>query len=236
MIMRLEVKLISFDAWNTLLKLDLIGELISEKLSELCGLDPKTIYELMVKVHEEVKARWILGEVRNSDFLREAQSTLAKELKTSSKLVRKAVAEAFRALSPEEAFYPGVLETLEDLSKDFHLAVISNVSYWPGKFTRAVFERAGVSKFFRVQLYADEVGASKPDRRIFSLLCRVCRVGTRNVIHVGDSVLEDVGGALSSGMKAVLIRKDLKSLKLVEEVGLAVIPDLSHLRQLIPLV
>jgi len=235
-VMRSAFKLISFDAWNTLLRLDLISKAISERLGERSGLSSETVCKLMIMVYEEVRMEWILREVKDSDLLQVAQSNLAKKLKISLKLVKEAVSESFEALDAEEVLYPEVVEVLKDLSKSFHLAVVSNVLYWPGSLTRGVLERAGVSKLFEAQLYADEVGVSKPDRRIFLMACEACGVKVEDAIHVGDSVLEDVGGALSSGMKAVLIRRDMKDPKLVKEAGLAIIPDLSHLRRIISLI
>jgi len=231
--MALEIKLISFDAWDTLLRLRLISNGISERIGELSNLSPATVYKRMIEVYEEVKDKWILGKVEDSKLIHEAHSSLAKKLRVPTEIIRRGVLEAFDRLNARETLYPEVVEVLEDLSRDFQLAVVSNVLFWPGSCTRKILDEAGISKFFKVQLYADEVGVSKPDKRIFVKACEICRVDVKNVVHVGDSILDDVGGALALGMKAVLIRRDLGGPKLVREVGLALIPNLSYLRRII---
>lgn len=228
-----EIKLISFDAWDTLLRLHLINNSISERIGELSNLSSATVYKRMIEVYEEVRGRWILGKVEDSKLIHEAHSSLAEKLRVPAKVILRGVLEAFDRINGKETLYPEVVEVLEDLSRDFQLAVVSNVLFWPGSCTRKMLDEAGVSKFFEVQLYADEVGVSKPDKRIFVKACEVCGVDVRSAVHVGDSVLDDVGGALASGMKAVLIRRDLEGLKLIGKVGLALIPSLSYLRQII---
>ena len=231
--MPLEIKLISFDAWDTLLRLRLISNGIAERVGELSKLSPATVCKRMIEVYEEVKKRWILGEIEDSKLIHEAHRSLAEKLGVPTEIIRRGVFEAFNRLNAEEALYPEVVEVLEDLSRDFQLVVVSNVLFWPGSCTRKIMDRAGISRFFEVQLYADEVGISKPDKRIFVKACEACGVDVGNVVHVGDSVLDDVGGALALGMKAVLIRRDLDEPRVVKEVGLALIPNLSHLRQII---
>ncbi|RLG02949.1 MAG: hypothetical protein DRN54_03710 [Thaumarchaeota archaeon] len=231
--MALEIKLISFDAWDTLLRLRLISNGISERIGELSNLSPAAVYKRMIEVYEEVKDKWVLGKVEDSKLIHEAQGSLAEKLGVPAEIIRRGVFEAFDRLNAEDALYPEVVEVLEDLSRDFQLAVVSNVLFWPGSCTRKILEEAGISRFFKVQLYADEVGVSKPDKRIFVKACELCGVDVRNVVHVGDSILDDVGGALASGMRAVLIRRNLGEPKLVREVGLALIPNLSHLRRVI---
>lgn len=231
--MPLEIKLISFDAWDTLLKLRLISNGISERIGELSNLSSAIVYKQMIEVYEEVKERWILGELEDSRLIEEAHSSLAEKLKAPIEIIRRGVLEAFDRLNAGEVLYPEVVEVLEDLSRDFKLAVVSNVLFWPGSCTRKTLDRAGISKFFEVQLYADEVGVSKPDKRIFVKACESCGVDVKNAVHVGDSVLDDVGGALALGMKAILVRRNLDEPKLVKEVGLALIPSLSYLRPMI---
>jgi putative hydrolase of the HAD superfamily len=46
------------------------------------------------------------------------------------------------------------------------------------------------------------------------------------VAHVGDNVIEDVGGALSAGMKAIHIDRKRKNKTVLKELGLALISEL----------
>lgn len=225
------VKLISFDAWNTILKLDLMTKGIARILGELVGLSGESVLRKMISVYEELKPKWMLGLIDDSMILEEAQRALARRLHVEKSTVSEAIESAFDGADPLELVYHDAWGALEDLSRDFKLAVVSNVFYWPGRSTRTIIERAGLSRFFEVQLYADEVGISKPDRRIFLKLCSMLGVSSGEVAHVGDEIMDDVGGAISSGMKAILIRRSAEKFMVIRELGLAVIPRLTDMRR-----
>lgn len=53
-----------------------------------------------------------------------------------------------------------------------------------------------------------EVGARKPDRRVFDEALRRAGVGPADALHVGDSPLEDVEGARGAGVPVVLLARD----------------------------
>jgi len=224
------IKLISFDAWNTILRLDMITRAIAEKLSERIGLGRESVLEIMIGVYRELKPRWASGLIEDSMIVEAAQRALAEKLCLTREVVSKAVIGAFRTMDPLELVYHDAWSTLEDLSREFKLAVVSNVFYWPGSLTRSVIEEAGLSRFFKAQLYADELGISKPDRRIFLRLCSMLEVSNEAAAHVGDELIEDIGGAISSGMRAILIKRDAEKPLVIKELGLAIIPRLSDLR------
>lgn len=52
-----------------------------------------------------------------------------------------------------------------------------------------------------------EVGAAKPDRRIFRLAVERLGLPARAVIHVGDHPLEDAQGATEAGLRAALLAR-----------------------------
>ncbi len=56
-----------------------------------------------------------------------------------------------------------------------------------------------------------EVGARKPDRRVFVEALRRAGVGPDDAVHVGDSPLEDIVGARSAGVRAVLLARDRRA-------------------------
>jgi len=53
-----------------------------------------------------------------------------------------------------------------------------------------------------------EVGCAKPNPEIFRDVCRRVGIPCRRVLHVGDSVVDDIEGAHGAGMQAVLVRRD----------------------------
>jgi putative hydrolase of the HAD superfamily len=224
------IRLISLDAWNTIIRLDLMTRAIAGRLGEQIGMDGESVLGIMIRVYRELKPRWVSGLIGDSVIVDVAQQTLAEKLRIPRDMVSRAVDDAFSSMDPRELIYPDAWSVLEDLSREFKLALISNVFYWSGRLTRKVVEEAGLSRSLEAQLYADEIGIAKPDRRIFMKLCDALRVSSEEAAHVGDELIEDIGGAISSGMKAILIKRDAEKPLIIGELGLAIIPRLLDLR------
>lgn len=100
------------------------------------------------------------------------------------------------------ALYEDVRETLEGLEKEgLTLGVISNFEAW----LEVLLEKLGVHGHFRHVYISGLVGAEKPHRRIFDLALEGAGVQAGQALHVGDSLISDVGGARSVGMMPVMI-------------------------------
>ncbi len=76
-----------------------------------------------------------------------------------------------------------------------------------------------------------EVGYAKPDPEIFRDVCRRMGIPCDRVLHVGDSVGDDIEGARSVGMHAVLVRRDDSE----PPAGTTIIPHLDRLPGLLGL-
>ena len=101
-------------------------------------------------------------------------------------------------------FVPRVAETLERLSKNFSLAIISDTIHTPGWGLRRILENAQLRKYFSVTVFSDEVQASKPSEVVFKRASDLLRIPLSQMIHVGDRESNDVSGPLKCGMKAIL--------------------------------
>jgi putative hydrolase of the HAD superfamily len=64
-----------------------------------------------------------------------------------------------------------------------------------------------------------EVGAAKPDRRLFKAALEAAGCGAAEALHVGDSPLNDVAGARAAGIRAVLIAREGVSGAAGEAIG-----------------
>jgi len=106
---------------------------------------------------------------------------------------------------------PDCLEVYSDVaaslyalrSHGFPLAIVSN---WPcglGHFCAEL----GLSEYFDAILCSAEVGAAKPDPRIFAEAVARLRVDPARVLHVGDTVVDDYEGAAAAGLRSVLITR-----------------------------
>lgn len=101
--------------------------------------------------------------------------------------------------------YADVPEALRSLQKrGYLLAVVSNWHCGLGHFCTEL----GLAQFFNAVIASAECGMEKPNPRIFELAAERLGVPVNRIIHVGDSPAEDVAGARSAGMRAVLIDRN----------------------------
>lgn len=80
------------------------------------------------------------------------------------------------------------------------LAAFSNV---PGDLTRRKLTAVGLIDVFVVVLGTDDVGAAKPDRRVFQAVCATLGTPPERTWHVGDRYSWDAVGARDAGLRSV---------------------------------
>jgi putative hydrolase of the HAD superfamily len=98
--------------------------------------------------------------------------------------------------------YDDVRDTLQALrQKGYRLAVISN---WDDRL-RPLLSKLELSSCFEVVVLSVDVGASKPAAEIFQRTLTLLDLPAGSVLHVGDSLEEDVMGATQCGMQALLV-------------------------------
>ena len=98
--------------------------------------------------------------------------------------------------------FPEVPEVLERLAgRGLGLAAVSN---WDSRLP-ALLERLGLAGFFRAVLVSSLERVEKPGPEIFRRAAERLGVDATRCVHVGDSPLDDVRGAESAGMRAILV-------------------------------
>lgn len=227
------ISAVSFDVWNTLLNIDVLFRKLAKSISMMKGLDPA---EVEVKIYETYrKARELRLFIFDSDEVRvfpiRSRHLLAKVLNIGFEELIKAIDATFSSLDTDSILFKDVKPALDTLSSlDLKLGIIGNTVFWESVYTRELLDRLGLREYFNVQLYSDEVGIFKPDKRIFLEYCRRLNVKPQEVLHVGDSVIEDVGGALSSGMKVLMINRASSTKKVIlPEINLMITCSLSDI-------
>lgn len=101
--------------------------------------------------------------------------------------------------------YPDVRPCLESLrSLGIRLAVVSN---WDERLHR-VLDGLGLSEAMEWILPSIECPAPKPDVRIFQIAADRLGLEPAAILHVGDSMAEDVQGALRAGFQARWLCRD----------------------------
>ncbi len=97
-----------------------------------------------------------------------------------------------------------VVPTLQTLAaRGFKLAAISN---WDNRL-RPLLRNLRLDQFFHTIVISAECACQKPDPALFRRATADLQMAPEQVLHVGDSLVEDVRGAQSAGLQAVLLRR-----------------------------
>ena len=105
--------------------------------------------------------------------------------------------------------YPEVIDVLEKLHTRFQLGVISN---FDGRL-RMILEQLGISKFFSHVFVSSEMGADKPDPKIFQRALTFVGVAANQALHVGDDPERDWKAATGAGLSIFQLDRPKNSLR-----------------------
>lgn len=101
--------------------------------------------------------------------------------------------------------FPEVFPLLTRLrSLGFRLAITSN---WDERL-RPLLAALKLREFFEVVTVSGEVGVHKPDPRLFQRTCAALDLTPAELLHVGDSVREDLEGARHAGLQSIHVVRD----------------------------
>ena len=136
----------------------------------------------------------------------------------------RAAFEAFMAKRNDVMLFQETIPMLEMVSKSYTVVAITNGN-------ADVFKTA-IGAYFDLSIRADEAGMAKPDRGIFDLTWEKLGCQSSEVIHIGDSVENDVKGAINAGVTPIWYNpdKEQNTLRVNEVRTLSELP--SMIRQL----
>ena len=106
----------------------------------------------------------------------------------------------------------GVKQTLEELSSDYKIGLISNTGITPGRIISKVFQEYEIFQYFDVKIFSDEIGYYKPHKILFKTALESLKCIPQNAIHIGDKLETDIKGAQDYNMHTVWFN-ELKSPK-----------------------
>jgi putative hydrolase of the HAD superfamily len=199
---------IFLDALGTLVALEDPAPALARLLKERHGL-ARSEADVRRAVHAEMRHyRNECGRAGDSDSL----ATLRLEC---AQLVLDELGEASAELGAQQ-LVPTLLESLRfDLFADVRPALerwraagrrLFIVSNWDVSLHDVLRETAFDDAFDGV-ITSAEAGYSKPDPRIFAAALALAGSAPDEVLHIGDSLEEDVAGARAAGIEAVLLAR-----------------------------
>jgi putative hydrolase of the HAD superfamily len=93
-------------------------------------------------------------------------------------------------------------------SEGIGINILSNTGFIKGFTLKKLMAFYELEECFNFQIYSDECGFSKPNKKIFDLVHKeVPHIDKSQILHVGDNEIADYKGALEYGFKAHLIKQ-----------------------------
>lgn len=94
-------------------------------------------------------------------------------------------------------FFPNAVEVLAELAERYTLAALTDGN--------ADFERLGLDRYFAFGYCAADVGAKKPDPKMFERALARSGVRPEEAVHIGDNPIADIQGAAAAGMASIWV-------------------------------
>ena len=203
----LQISVISFDGDMTLWDFrKVMRHSLKQTLVELQKHTPTphalklTVDEMIAirdQLAEEVKGEiWSLLEIRQRAFERTLEHVGHPNKDLAAHL--NAIYRKHRYGDIE--LYPDVIPTFDILAPHFKLGLLSNGNTYP--------ERCGLDGRFAFVVFSQDVHVEKPDPEIFHITAQRAGCELAEMLHVGDSLKNDVMGAKNVGAPSVWLNRE----------------------------
>ncbi len=166
----------------------------SQKVSDLTI---EKMIDIRNRYAEDVQGKiWNLEEIRKGAFERTLEyvghpdKNLASHLNT---LYRK---HRFEDIE----LYPDVIPTFDVLGQHFNIGLLSNGNTYP--------ERCGLENYFEFVVFSQDIQFEKPNPRFFEIAAEQNGFELTQMLHVGDSLVNDVYGAKNVGGHTVWLNRN----------------------------
>jgi len=199
------IRVITFDADDTLF---VFGAAMRHGLKEVLRLLNATLGGRAdgVTVEEMIRVRQLVGRVWGPSGLSMAQlrlqafRSLLEGLGVIDEDLAQQLTETYlKARFASTTTFPDVLPTLDALGGRYRLGVITNGNSDP--------EKCGLPGRFGFSVFAHLCGAMKPDPAIFLSAIGQSGSAPAEIVHVGDSLRDDVAGANAVGITSVWLNR-----------------------------
>ena len=156
-----------------------------------------------------------LVEVTDAVWISEALNYLGFKTDPEDARLKTAVNVFFEDYLNALELNPCAKQLLSQISRQYKIGLISNFTYAPVIY--AALRKLDVNRFLNAVLVSEDVGWRKPNRKIFQEALRRLGVNAEDTVYVGDSPLEDIGGAAAGGMKTIFLPSQFYTLEDLRE-------------------
>lgn len=146
---------------------------------------------------DEVKGKiWNLEDIRKKAFERTLEYVGYPDQELAAHLNTIYLKHRFGDIE----LYPDVIPTFDVLAPHFKLGLLSNGNTYP--------ERCGLEDRFTFVVFSQDVQVEKPHPKIFEITAQQAGCEFSQMLHVGDSLVNDVAGAQNVGISAVWLNRE----------------------------
>ena len=225
-----EVTAISFDGDGTLWDFDkVMRSSLNRVLEELEQVDSQAAARLSVDKMIRIRNRvaWDqkgitlnLEDIRLEAF----RQALIEVGRPDDSLARHLNRVYFEHRFGRIELYDDTNATLNHLQNRYVVGLLSNGNNYP--------ERFRLRNMFHFVIFSQDQGVEKPDPRMFLLAAFKANCPIKNLLHVGDSLEEDVVGAANAGAQCVWLNRPPKK----KEHNINIKYEIASLTELVDLV
>lgn len=217
------IKAISFDGDGTLWDFEkVMRHSLHHVLEELERIDPEAAHLLdidkMIEVRERVAGE-LKGRVTNLEEIRlQSFRETLKDIGRPNDTLASHLNQVYLKHRFEDIeLFSDVLPTLKALRPEYTLGLLSNGNSYP--------ERCGLEGIFQFVVFSQNYGVAKPNPKLFQIAVEKARCSKQQFLHVGDSLKNDVIGAMNAGIKCVWLNRQ----RMKHNSGIAVEHQVSSL-------
>ena len=160
-------------------------------------LDVDTMIAIRDRTHDELKGKvYDLLQVREESFKGALREIGRPNDALGSKLTEVYLGHRYET----KGLFDDVTPTLDALKQKYALGLISNGNSYP--------KTMGLEGVFQFAVFSQDHRVEKPDRRIFQIAFESAECAPNEMLHVGDSLQNDVGGATGAGARSAWLNRN----------------------------
>jgi len=199
------IKAISFDGDGTLWDFEkLTRHSLHHALMELERIDPEAAamldVETMVRIRDGVATELKESTVNLEHIRLEAFRQTLKDIGRPNDALASHLNQVYFEHRFEDLeLFDDVLPSFEVLRAKYTLGLLSNGNSYP--------EHCGLQGVFQFVVFSQDYGVAKPAAGLFQVALDKAGCSRHELLHVGDSLEDDVGGAKNAGIKCVWLNR-----------------------------
>ncbi len=150
-------------------------------------------------------------EVTNAVWVAEALQSLGFNIPANDPRVLEALNVFFQDFIDTLELREGAKKLLRQAQWQYKVGLISNFTHAPVIYKS--LRKIGINDFFNAVVVSEEIGWRKPSAQIFQTALSKLQISPQEAVYVGDSPLEDMGGAKQAGLRTVFGPSQFNTLK-----------------------